>query len=136
MIKILAPSIRIAAKNNKPFLVFLFSLLLLWMKIQAIMKIVGINNEAPPNPKIKFELSLSKLIETKNTIAVKRGIAHIINLWSDFTKGNERKKIPIGIIKNWLPPHAEIDNGTTIPAAINFTVAIFLFLELRPLSKK
>ena len=35
------------------------------------MKIVGINNVAPPNPNIKFELTLSKLREPRNTTAVK-----------------------------------------------------------------
>ena len=104
--------------------------------MQVIMKIVGIINETPANPKITFALNLSKFRETRNTVAVKRGIAHMINLWSDLTKGSVRKKIPTGIIKNWLPPHADIDKGRVIPAAINFTIAIFLFLELIPLSKK
>ena len=48
--------------------------------MQTIMKIVGIINEIPPNPKMKFELSLSKFREMRNTVAVKRGIAHMINL--------------------------------------------------------
>src|SRR3989338_5006268 len=100
------------------------------------MKIVGIINAAPPNPKTKFELTLSKLRETRTAVAVKRGIAHMINLWSDLTKGSIRKNTPIGIIKNWLPPHADMDKGIVIPADINFTIAIFLFLELIPLSKK
>jgi len=100
------------------------------------MKIVGIISEAPPNPKIKFELTLSKLRDTRIAVIVKRGIAHMMNLWSNLTNGNARKKTPTGIIKNWLPPHADSDKGTIIPAAINFTIAIFLFLELIPLSKK
>ena len=60
----------------------------------------------------------------------------MINLWSVLKNGNVRKNSPIGIIKNWLPPQAEIENTVKIPAPISFANAIFLFWEFIPLSSK
>lgn len=59
-----------------------------------------------------------------------------MNLWSVLRNGNVRKKIPIGMMKNWLPPQAEIENDVKIPAATSFKNAIFLFCEFIPLNKK
>lgn len=59
-----------------------------------------------------------------------------MNLWSVLKNGNVRKKIPIGIIKNWLPPHAEIEKLVKIPALASLMRAIFLFCELIPLRRK
>ena len=44
--------------------------------------------------------------------------------------------MPIGIIKNWFPPQAEIENVVKIPAPISFSNAIFLFFEFIPLNNK
>ena len=60
----------------------------------------------------------------------------MMNLWSVLKKGNVRKKSPIGIIKNWLPPQAEMENVVKIPAPMSFANAIFLFLEFIPLKSK
>ncbi len=60
----------------------------------------------------------------------------MINLWSVLKNGNVSKKSPIGIIKNWLPPQAEIENMVKIPAPISFANATFLFLEFIPLKSK
>ena len=59
-----------------------------------------------------------------------------MNLWSVLKKGKVMKKIPNGIIKNWLPPQAEIENVVKIPAPMSFTKATFLFWELIPLKRK
>jgi len=59
-----------------------------------------------------------------------------MNLWSVLKNGNVRKKIPIGIIKNWLPPQAEIENVVKIPAPMSFANATFLFWEFNPLKSK
>ena len=59
-----------------------------------------------------------------------------MNLWSFLKKGKVRKKIPIGIIKNWFPPHAEIEKVVKIPAPTSFKTAIRLFSEFIPLNKK
>ena len=58
------------------------------------------------------------------------------NLWSVLKKGKAKNKIPIGIIKNWLPPQAEIENIVKIPEPASFINAIFLFFELIPLNSK
>ena len=60
----------------------------------------------------------------------------MINLWSVLKKGNVIKKSPIGIIKNWLPPQAEIENAVKIPAPISFENTTFLFWEFIPLNSK
>lgn len=60
----------------------------------------------------------------------------MMNLWSVLKNGNARKKIPKGIIKNWLPPQVEIENVVKIPAPISFANAIFLFWEFIPLNSK
>ncbi len=60
----------------------------------------------------------------------------MMNLWSVLKKGNVRKKSPIGIIKNWLPPQAEIENVVKIPAPISFAIATFLFWEFIPLNSR
>ncbi len=60
----------------------------------------------------------------------------MMNLWSVLKNGNARKKSPIGIIKNWLPPQAEIENMVKIPAPISFANATFLFWEFIPLNRK
>ncbi len=60
----------------------------------------------------------------------------MINLWSVLKNGNAIKKSAIGIIKNWLPPQAEIENTVKIPAPISFVNATFLFCEFIPLNSK
>ena len=60
----------------------------------------------------------------------------MINLWSVLKKGNVRKKSPIGIIKNWFPPQAEMESAVKIPAPMSFANAVFLFLEFIPLKSK
>ena len=60
----------------------------------------------------------------------------MMNLWSVLKKGNVRKKSPIGIIKNWLPPQAEIESVVKIPAPMSFANATFLFWEFIPLNSK
>ncbi len=60
----------------------------------------------------------------------------MMNLWSVLKNGRVRKKIPIGIIKNWFPPQAEIENVVKIPAPNNFAIDIFLFWEFIPLKSK
>ena len=57
-------------------------------------------------------------------------------LCSCLTKGRTMKKIPIGIIKNWFPPQAEIDKDVKIPAEISLKITTFLFLEFMPLRSK
>lgn len=59
-----------------------------------------------------------------------------MNLWSVLRKGKVRKKIPIGIIKNWLPPQDEIENAVKIPAPKSLINAIFLLLDFIPLRRK
>ncbi len=59
-----------------------------------------------------------------------------MNLWSVLKNGSVRKKSPIGIIKNWLPPQAGIENVVKIPAPISFANATFLFWEFIPLKSK
>ena len=44
--------------------------------------------------------------------------------------------IPIGIIKNCIPPQAESPNPKNIPPVINLEIAIFLFSDFIPLKKK
>ena len=60
----------------------------------------------------------------------------MMNLWSILKNGNVMKKSPIGIIKNWLPPQAEIENTVKIPAPMSFANATFLFWEFIPLNSK
>ena len=60
----------------------------------------------------------------------------MMNLWSVLKNGNIIKKSPNGMIKNWVPPHAEIENVVKIPAPISFANAIFLFWEFIPLNNK
>ncbi len=60
----------------------------------------------------------------------------MMNLWSVLKNGNVRKKSPNGIIKNWLPPQAEIENAVKIPAPMSFANATFLFWEFIPLNSK
>ena len=60
----------------------------------------------------------------------------MINLWSVLKNGNVRKKSPIGIIKNWFPPQAEMESVVKIPAPISFANATFLFGEFIPLNSK
>ncbi len=60
----------------------------------------------------------------------------MMNLWSVLKNGNAMKKIPNGIIKNWLPPQVEIENAVKIPAPISFANATFLFWEFIPLNSK
>ncbi len=60
----------------------------------------------------------------------------MINLWSVLKNGNVMKKSPNGIIKNWLPPQAEIENVVKIPAPMSLANATFLFWEFIPLNSK
>ncbi len=60
----------------------------------------------------------------------------MMNLWSVLKNGNARKKSPIGMIKNWFPPQADIENVVKIPAPMSFANATFLFWEFIPLNSK
>ena len=60
----------------------------------------------------------------------------MMNLWSVLKNGKIMKKRLIGIIKNWFPPQAEIENTVKIPAPMSFANATFLFLEFIPLNSK
>ena len=59
-----------------------------------------------------------------------------MNLWSVRKNGSAIKKIPIGIMKNWFPPHAEIENAVNNPDPTSFANATFLFLEFIPLNRR
>ena len=60
----------------------------------------------------------------------------MMNLWSVLKNGKVRKKIPNGMIKNWLPPQAEMENVVKIPAPMSLANATFLFWEFIPLKSK
>ena len=123
-IRKLEPRSIIANKKSNPFLFLEFSLLLFWIKIQVTKKIVGIINDKPPNPIMKCVPSLSNAKDVIIVEIVKRGIIHIRNLWSVRKNGKVNMKIPIGRIKNWLPPHADKLNINKIPAPINVGIII------------
>ena len=60
----------------------------------------------------------------------------MIVLWSSLKNGKNIKNNPKGIIKNWVPPHAEIEKDVSMPAPKIFIKIIFLFLEFIPLKNK
>ena len=60
----------------------------------------------------------------------------MMNLWSVLKNGNIRKKSPNGIIKNWVPPQAEMESVVKIPAPMSLVNATFLFWEFIPLNSK
>ena len=45
-------------------------------------------------------------------------------------------KIPIGIIKNWIPPQDARPNARKTPPPINLKIEIFLLSDLIPLKNK
>ena len=99
-------------------------------------KIVGTIRDKPPNPKTKFVPNLSNPIEVTIAVIVKVGIAHKRKLCSFRTNGKTKRNSPIGIIKNWIPPHAEKANMMKSPAPTNFKKEILLFFALIPLKNK
>ena len=104
--------------------------------MHVIKNKVGIIKEKPPSPKTKSGPGLSNIIDVNKNEMTKIGIICIKNSKSFLTKGTAKIKIPIGITKNWIPPHDASPKPNTMPPAITLAKAIFLFLDLRPLRKK
>ena len=116
--------IRKDIRKNNPLRVFELVLLLFCIVIQTTRKTVGTISDSPPNPVTKLIANRSKAKEVIIVEIVKVGIAQIKNLKSFLKKGNTRKKIPKGIMKNWVPPQEDRENIRKIPPIINFVKAI------------
>jgi len=104
--------------------------------MHVIKNKVGIIKEKPPSPKTKLGPGLSNIVAVNKKEMVKTGIICIRNPKSFLTKGTAKIKIPIGITKNWIPPHDASPKPNTIPPVIILVKAIFLFSDLKPLRKK
>ena len=98
--------------------------------------IVGIISDNPPSPVTKLTVNLSKAKEVIIVEIVKVGIDQIRNFKSFLKKGNTKKKIPKGIMKNWLPPHEDKENIKKIPLGINFIIEILRFSDFMPLRNR
>ena len=66
-------------------------------------------------------------------VDVKRVEAQIINLLSFLINGNARKKNPIGMTKNWVPPHEARPKASKMPPPTIFptdTIPLSDFIAL------
>ena len=130
------PIINRAHNKINPLRVFVSFLLNFWIIIQIIKKIVAPSNENPPKPNTNPGpgLSNNKIVD-KNDIT-KRGMLQSKKSWSFLIKGKARMKTPMGITKNWIPPHEARPKLKIIPAPIILETAIFLFSVFIPLKNK
>ena len=64
------------------------------------------------------------------------GMHHNRNLVSFLKKGNTKINNPIGIIKNWFPPHEPMPKAIITPPEIIFKNAIFLFSDFIALKNR
>lgn len=123
-------------KKNNEFLIFNFSILLFWIKIQIIDIRVVPTIIKPPKPKIKLIPGLSRSRVTIVKEIEKNGRIFNIKFFSLCTKGKEMKNNPIKITKNWFPPHADNDKDRKIPDKEILIIEVLSNLELRAFNRR
>lgn len=128
--------IRKDVRKNKPFRILCFSGLLYWIIMHNTRKIIGIIKLNPPSLPVKDNAIRSKPNDVIIVEIPKIGMAQTKNLWSLRMKGKVMMNSPIGIMKNWLPPHADRLSIRKKPLEISLDIAIFLFSELIPLKRR
>ena len=93
-------------------------------------------NVVHPARKNPFRLEINAIPVFSNDPVTKRNTdvkiieVNMMNLLSFLRNGNARNKIPIGNMKNWMPPHDAIPKASKIPAPANFATDIFPCLTL------
>jgi hypothetical protein len=90
----------------------------------------------PLRPEINAIPVFSNDAVTKRNTDVKMIDVNITNLLSFLRNGSARKKIPIGNMKNWMPPHDAIPKASKIPAPTIFAMDIFPLSDFKPLRRR
>ena len=90
----------------------------------------------PPRLEAKAIPVFSNDIVIKMNAAVKTMEAHMMKLLSFHRNGSARKKIPIGIIKNWTPPHEARPNAIKIPAPTTLAIDVLSRDDFMPLRSR
>ena len=91
----------------------------------------AIRNAVEPIRKKPFRLEknvspvLSNNELTRMNVDTKITDVQTMNLLSFFRNGSARKKIPMGNMKNWIPPHEARPNPSKIPAPTIFATETF-----------
>ena len=97
---------------------------------------MGIIKENPPIPNTNPIPGLSKIAVVISNKITNTGTLQIKNLKSFRRNGRAKMNIPIGIIKNCIPPHDARPNAKKTPPPINLDIVIFLLSDLIPLKNK
>jgi|TARA_B110000263_G_scaffold108327_1_gene94671 hypothetical protein len=90
----------------------------------------------PLRPEINAIPVFSNDAVTKRNTDVKMIDVNITNLLSFLRNGSARNKIPIGNMKNWMPPHDAIPKASKIPAPTIFAMDIFPLSDFKPLRRR
>jgi hypothetical protein len=90
----------------------------------------------PLRPEINAIPVFSNDTVTKRNTDVKMIDVNITNLLSFLRNGSARNKIPIGNMKNWMPPHDATPKASKIPAPTIFAMDIFPLSDFKPLRRR
>tara|TARA_B100000929_G_scaffold238513_1_gene195403 strand:+ start:179 stop:700 length:522 start_codon:yes stop_codon:yes gene_type:complete len=104
--------------------------------IHATRNAVHPTRKNPLRPETNAKPVFSNDIVVKRNIDAKITDTHITNLLSFLRNGNARNKIPIGNIKNWMPPHDATPKASKSPAPAIFATDIFPLSDFKPLRRR
>jgi hypothetical protein len=104
--------------------------------IHATRNVVHPTRKNPLRPETNAKPVFSNDIVVKRNTDAKITATHITNLLSFLRNGNARNKIPIGNIKNWMPPHDATPKASRIPAPAIFAADIFPSPDFKPLRRR
>ena len=90
----------------------------------------------PPRLEANAIPVFSNDIVIKMNAAVKIMEAHMMKLLSFLRNGSARKKNPIGIIKNWIPPHEARPKAIKIPAPATLAIDVLSPYDFMPLRSR
>ena len=107
--------------------------------VHPIMKSIfrlEINVNPPVSTGIPNIFNNSNNTDAKTNTDVKITDVHMMNLLSFLRNGNARKKNPIGIMKNWMPPHETRPKARKILPPTIFAIDTFPLSDLMPLIRR
>ena len=90
----------------------------------------------PPRLETKAIPVFSNDIVIKMNTAVKTMEVQMMKLLSFLRNGSARKKIPMGRIKNWMPPHEARPNAIKIPAPTTLAMDVLSSYDFMPLRSR
>ena len=108
----------------------------LLITIHATRNAVHPIRKKPLRPEINAMPVFSNDAVANRNTDVKITAINIRNLLSFLRNGNARNKIPIGNMKNWMPPHDPIPQANKIPAPTIFATDTFPLFDFKPLRRR